>query len=77
MGYIRRSLLDNYYETLNNFKNFLGTLKCWEDYVIIEFVPENINNWLKGKHTKSYGSVNMPIVIFYIVLYCIVSYYTA
>ena len=51
MGYII-SLLDNNYDMLDKFKEFLKTLKHWDDYVIDQFLSGNANNRLKGKHAN-------------------------
>ena len=51
MGYVR-SLLDNDYDILEKFKEFLKTLKHWDDYVIDQFVSGDTSNMLKGKHAK-------------------------
>ena len=53
IGYIR-TLLDNNYNALGKFKQFLGKLDHWDDYVIDQFLSGDTNTRLKGKHTKCF-----------------------
>lgn len=53
IGYIRR-ILDNNYHGLGQFKEYLGKLQYWDDYVIDQFLSGDTVNRLKGKHTKCF-----------------------
>ena len=46
--------MDNVYETLEFFSNFLLELKYWDNYVVDQFVAGEYCNRLKGRHTKDF-----------------------
>ena len=46
--------MDNVYEPLDDFSNFLLELKHWDKYVVDQFVAGEYCNRLKGRHTKEF-----------------------